>query len=52
MKDQCAISFGQILMKELDGAYLQEELDTHLAKISLNSLTEQMILSLLLEHIS
>ena len=37
MKDLCAISYGQILMIEQDGAWIQEELATPLAKISQNS---------------
>ena len=31
-KDQCVICFGLILTTELDGVYLQEELDIHLDK--------------------
>ena len=39
MKVQCAISFGQILMRRTDGVSPKEELVTHLDRIFLNSLS-------------
>ena len=43
MKVQCVIYFGQILMKEGVGEFLQEELVIHLVKIYQNSLIIQML---------
>jgi len=43
MKDQCVIYFGQIQTREQDGVFLLEEQVTHLDKIFLSNLTEQMI---------
>lgn len=42
-KVQFVISFGQTLMIDVDGAFLQEVLDTHLDKTSLSSSTMQTI---------